>query len=228
MTLKITSADAQWQPKYFAVITGLFCGLYMISSALVSKMIDVHGVVTSAAIIIFPICAIITDILTEVYGFNRARQAIWTVLACTILFAIFTQIAIILPPAGFWPHQDGFAAIFASTYRIALAACAAWIVGEFSNSFVVSKMKIFQNARHMAVRFISSTVVGQFLDTIVFFTIAFAGTMSWKNLFWTMLSSWVLKVAYEIVALPLSVPITNLVKKWEGIEHFDRQELHIV
>jgi uncharacterized integral membrane protein (TIGR00697 family) len=229
MTLKITSHDTEWQPKYFAVITGLFCGLYMISGVTTPKMISLpFGMATSAALIVFPLCTIITDILTEVYGFNRARQAIWTVLVCTILFAVFTQIAIALPPAGFWPHQDSYQNIFATSYRISAAGCLAWVVGEFTNSFVVSKMKILQNAALMPVRFIASTVVGQFLDTIVFFVVAFAGIMAWRDLGVAMLSAWLIKVAYEVVALPLSVPITRLVKRWEGVEHFDRQKLEIV
>jgi uncharacterized integral membrane protein (TIGR00697 family) len=228
MTLKTTSHDSEWQPKYFAVVTGLFCGLYMISMATITKMIDVYGMITPAGIIVFPLCAILTDILTEVYGFNRTRQAIWTALACTICFAVFTQIAIMLPAADFWPHQDGFAAIFGTSFRLAVAGCCAWVVGEMVNSYVVSKMKILQNAKHMSVRFIVSTIIGQFLDTTVFFIVAFAGAISLRHFVVAILSTWALKVAYEVCALPISVPVTKRVKKWEGVEHYDRQELHIV
>ena len=226
--LKITNHDADWQPKYFAVITGLFCGLYMIVGALVPKMVDLYGLIVPAGTIVFPICSVLTDLLTEVYGFNRTRQAVWTVLVCNILFAVFTQIAIILPPASFWPHQEAFASIFSMSFRIALAGCSAWVVGELANSFIMSKLKILQNAKMMAVRFILSTIVGQFLDTLVFVVVAFIGTMPFKSLVGVILSVWVFKIIYEIVALPLSVPITNRVKKWEGVEHFDRQKLDIV
>ncbi len=181
-----------------------------------------------AGIITFPICCVITDLLTEVYGFNRTRQAIWTAVASTILFAVFTQAAILLTPADFWPNQAAFEAIFDLSWRLAAAGCLAWVAGEFANSYVMSRMKILQNARHMAGRFIGSTVIGQFFDTAVFMTVAFAGTMPWKNFFMMLGAAWAFKIAYEVIALPLSVPITKWVKKLEGVEHFDKQELHIV
>lgn len=196
--------------------------------AIVSKLIDVHGIVLSAGIITFPFCCIITDILTEVYGFNRTRQAVWTALISTILFAVFTQIAIALPPAGFWPNQDAFSSIFATSFRMAAAGCLAWVAGEFANSFIMSRMKIFQGAKKMPLRFIGSTVIGQFLDTLVFFTVAFAGTVSLSQLSLLIVTGWAAKVLYEIVALPISVPVANKLKQLEGIEHFDRQKLSLV
>lgn len=226
--LKITNTDQDWSPRYFAPIVGLFCGLYVTTNALGSKIIDVWGMILPLGIITFPLCAIITDIMTEVYGFNRARQAIWTVLACTLLFGAFTTIGIYIPGAHFWPNQDAYVAVFSTSWRIALAGCCAWLTGEFVNSYIVSKMKISQNARHMGVRFIGSTVIGQIVDTLVFGTIAFAFTMPWldfaKFLFWV----WLLKVAYEIIALPVSLPVTRWVKRLEGIEHFDKQRISII
>jgi uncharacterized integral membrane protein (TIGR00697 family) len=228
LNLKITTHDNEWQPTYFAAMTGLFCGLYMITMAMNAKLIDVYGFILPVGIVTFPLCAIITDILTEVYGFNRARQAIWTVLVCTVLFAAFTQLAILLPAASFWTGQSGYAAIFGTSLRLAAAGCAAWVAGEFSNSFIMSKMKILQNARLMPVRFIGSTIVGQFFDTLVFGTVAFAGTMPVNKFIGLIVSIWLIKIAYEIVVLPLSVPITNWIKRLEGVEHFDRQEIHIL
>lgn len=228
MNLKITSRDSEWNPKYFGVITGLFCGLYMITAAINVKMIDVYGFILPGGILTFPLCCIITDLLTEVYGFNRTRQAIWTVLACTVLFAVFTQWNIVLKPADFWPHQTALASLFDTTWRLAAAGCLAWLAGEFVNSYVMSRLKIFQNARHMAVRFIGSTAIGQFFDTIVFMTVAFAGTMPWDAFPMIVLTVWGAKVLYEIVALPLSIPVTRWIKRKEGVEHFDRQALHIV
>ena len=226
--LRVTGNDGEWSPKYYGVIVGLFCGLYMISIAIGSKLIDVHGLVLPAGIIIFPFCCIITDILTEIYGFNRTRQAVWTALLCTVLFATFTQLAIALPPAGFWPNQQAFESVFATSLRLAAAGCFAWVAGEFSNSFIMSKMKIFQGAKNMPLRFVGSTVIGQFLDTIVFVTIAFAGTMPWPQFFLMMLTGWAVKVLYEIVALPVSIPVANFIKRLEGVEHFDRQKLSLV
>jgi len=226
--LKISKKDTDWNPKYYGVFVGLFAGLYMITMSITPKMFDLFGNPMSAGIILFPVCCIITDLLTEVYGFNRTRQAIWTVLACVVLFGLFTQIAIILPPVSFWPYQEGFEGIFGISWRLSIAGWAAWLGGEFLNSFVMSKMKILQNAKHMPVRFIGSTVVGQFVDTTLFALIGFAGTMSWSALIMLIVTAWGLKVLYEIVALPLSVPITGFVKRLEGIEHYDYQEISLV
>lgn len=226
--LRVTNHDYEWHPKYFAVVVGIFCALYMINNAIVSKITVIAGIPFTVALIIFPLCAIITDLLTEVYGFNRTRQAIWTVLAATVLFALFTQAAILLPPADFWPYQAAFEAVFASSWRIAMAGIAAWVVGEFVNSYILSKLKIFQQARHMAARFIGSTVIGQFFDSAIFFTIAFAGTVPWDQLLIMTATAWAVKIAYEIAALPLSIPVANWLKRLEGVEHFDRQKISVV
>ena len=226
--LRVTSHDYEWHPKHYGVITGLFCGLYMITMTLTPKLIVLYGFIFPAGIITFPLCCIITDLLTEVYGFNRTRKAVWTVLVCVILFGAFTQLAILLPPADFWPHQEGFKGIFSTSLRLSAAGCLAWVVGELSNSFVLAKMKILQKAKNMPARFIGSTVVGQCLDTLAFCLIAFSGTMPWKDFAILVLSAWGFKVLYEIVALPLSIPVTKWVKQLEGIEHFDRQKVSVI
>lgn len=224
MSLKITHTDSEWCPKYYGVIVGLFCGLYMITMAINSKLFTLGGLVFPAGMLTFPLCAIIADLMTEIYGFNRTRQAVWMVLVCNILFAIFTFIAIHIPPADFWPHNDAYAIVFEQAPRLALAGSVAWIVGELINSYVMSRLKISQNARHMAVRFVASTVVGQFFDTVIFCSIGFAGTMPLKSFIALILSVWGAKIIYEIFALPLSIPITRKIKKWEGVEHFDDQQ----
>lgn len=226
--MKITSNDREWQPQYFVVISSLFCGIYMITIAISPKLVDLWGVIVPAGILTFPICAIIADLMTEVYGFNRTRQAIWVTLVCGVLFAILGQAAIALPPPAFWQHQAAFEAIFNTTWRLAIGGCLAWVVGEFVNSYIVSKMKVMQNANFMSVRFVASTIVGQFFDTAIVLLIAFAGTMPWDSFFVMFLSAWSLKVLYEVVALPLSLPLARKLKQIEGVEHFDRQTLRIV
>ena len=228
MTLRITEKDSDWCPQYYAPIVGIFCAMYMINQAIVPKMITIGSITTTAGIFTFPICAIITDLLTEIYGFNRARKALWTVIICTGLFAIFTQFAIHLPSASFWDDQAAFEAIFALGPRIAVAGACAWIIGELINSFIMSKMKIKQNARNTGIRFIGSTIVGQFFDSIIFFTIAFAGTMAWIELAVVTLTAWGLKVAYEVFALPISLSVTKWLKRLEGVEHFDKQKISAV
>jgi uncharacterized integral membrane protein (TIGR00697 family) len=226
--LHITNSDSEWVPKHYATLVGLAAGMYMITLALVPKIIEIYGFAVPVSIITFPICCILTDILTEVYGFNRARRSVWITLVCTLLFAIFTQIAIAIPPAPFWQDQESFQKIFATSWRIVIAGCSAWVVGEFINSYVMTKMKIFQNAKGMSLRFIGSTVVGQFFDTLVFFSIAFIGMFSSSQLINMMFTAWAMKVGYEIIALPLSTNVTKYIKRLEGIEHFDRQKISVI
>lgn len=226
--LKITNHDYEWNPKYYGVIVGLFCGLYMITIVIAPKLVNVYGLTTSAGILTFPLCAIITDLMTEIYGFNRTRQAVWTVLVCLVLCSVFTKLAILMTPAELWTHQAAFETIFDSTWRFAVAGIVAWPVGEFSNSYVMSKLKIFQNAEKMSIRFIGSTIVGQFADTLTYSTIAFAGVIPWSALLPMLLVNWGLKVGYEVVVLPISTVVTKRVKRLEGVEHFDKQKLRIV
>ena len=226
--MRITNHDYEWHPKYFAVISGLFCAMYMITMAINTKIVDIYGMILPAGIIVFPICCVLTDIMTEIYGFNRTRHAVWTTLVCIVLFAIITQIAIALKPADFWQNQSAFEAIFSTSWRLAAAGCFAWLAGEFSNSFVMSKMKVLQEARMMPARFVASTIVGQFFDTAVLMVVAFAGTMPWSAFCTMLITGWLFKVVYEIIALPVSIPVAAWVKRLEGVEHFDKQKLSII
>lgn len=125
MTLTVTHRDDDWNPKYYGVAVGLFCGLYMITMAIVPKLFSLHGFIFSVGIITFPLCCILTDLMTEVYGFNRTRKAIWTVLCCNVLFACFTYIATLIPAADIWPHDDAFKTVFEGSFRVALAGNCA-------------------------------------------------------------------------------------------------------
>lgn len=225
--LKVTNHDYEWSPKFYGVVSGLFVAMYMVTLAIGNKVFVAGGIATTAGLLTFPLCTILSDILTEIYGFNRTRQVIWTTMVAALLFSAFVQIAVVLPPAAFWPHQDAFAATFGTTWRLALGGCIAWVIGEFSNSFIMSRMKVFQKAKNMQVRFIVSTMVAQSFDTLTVAVVAFAGTMPWAD--WLILVgvAWVVKVGYEIVLLPVSVPLTRWVKKLEGVEHFDNQKLRI-
>ncbi len=118
--LKITNHDYEWSPKYYGIVAGLFVAVYMATLAIGNKFFVVGGIAITAGLLTFPLCTILSDILTEIYGFNRTRLVIWTSMASGILFTAFVQLAVILPPAAFWPHQDAFAATFATTWRLAL------------------------------------------------------------------------------------------------------------
>ena len=206
----------------FLVIAVLFVTCLIVSNITAVKLIDVAGFVIPGAIVIFPISYIIGDVLTEVYGFARARTVIWLGFAAN-LFAVATFALVgILPAAGFWEGGDAYETILGATPRILAASFAAYLIGEFANSYILARLKVVMEGRHLWVRTIGSSVVGQTLDSMVFITIAFAGVFPTGVLVSLVLTQIVFKLGYEIIATPLTYAVVNWLKRTEGIDHFDR------
>lgn len=208
--------------RYFPLITGLFTASLIISNILDSKLFQIGGMVFPTGIILFPIVYVFGDIFTEVYGYAQSRKAIWAGFLSLLLLVISLSVARVLPAADFWKNQDAFNLILGKVPRIVVASITAYFIGEFVNSYVLAKLKVKQNGTNMASRFILSTVVGQALDTIVFITIAFAGTMTIQQMSNIFLSAWVFKVLWEIAALPISLPLVKWLKKEEEEDYFDQ------
>lgn len=228
MALRTTSHDSDWQPKYSALLMALLCSLYMINLALSTKLFSLFGTVVSAGIIVFPLCTILVNMMTEVYGFNRTRQAIWLALIAHILFVVFAQFAVALPPAGGWRFQDGFSGLYSSSVRLALAGALSWTIGAFVNSYLMTYLKKRQQGELVALRFVVASAAGQFLNSLLFFLVAFAGVMPLKFLLIAVFAAWSARLAYEVLALPVSITVAKVLKQLEGIEHFDRQKLRII
>ena len=178
--------------------------------------------VFSGAIFVFPISYIFGDILTEVYGYRASRKIIWTGFTSLILMTFCYWLVGMLPAASFWPNQGAYEAILGAVPRIVLASMIAYFAGEFSNSFVLSKMKVWMDGRHLWMRTIGSTIVGEGVDSIIFASVAFYGTMPFGALVSLILSIYIFKVLYEILATPLTYFIVNKLKKAEGIDVYDR------
>jgi uncharacterized integral membrane protein (TIGR00697 family) len=190
------------------------------------KLFTFEGMVLSASILVYPLNSIFGDVLTEVYGFNRTRRLIWMGLISGLLFLVATQIAIILPPAESYTAQEAFATINGIIPRIVLASYIAYLGCEFTNSAIMSKMKIWQKARNFSYRAMVSTAAAQLVDSSLFFLIGFWDAMPHDLLLMTIISSWLLKTGYELLALPFTSVLTRGLKHLEGIEHFDRYTLH--
>ncbi|MEE8470386.1 MAG: queuosine precursor transporter [Dehalococcoidia bacterium] len=173
-----------------------------------------------AAIIIFPLSYIFGDILTEVYGYRLARRVIWLAFLCNILAVTAFWVGGLMPALDA-DVQSAYEVILGYTPRILAASFAAYLVGEFANSFILAKMKIKTGGRFLWSRTISSTIVGQGLDTVMFITIAFAGTLPWAILGSIILTHWLAKTGYEVVATPFTYTVVNFLKKKEGIDTFD-------
>ncbi|MDY6892115.1 MAG: queuosine precursor transporter [Chloroflexota bacterium] len=173
-----------------------------------------------AAIIIFPLSYIFGDILTEVYGYRQARRVIWLGFLCNLVAVVAFSIGGIIPALE--PEvQSAYERILGYTPRILVASFAAYLVGEFANSFVLAKMKIRTRGRFLWARTIGSTVVGQGLDTLVFIIVAFSGTLPWTVLGSIIITHWLVKTGYEVVATPFTYAIVNYLKRKEDTDTYD-------
>lgn len=176
-----------------------------------------------AGVLFFPVSYIIGDILTEVYGYARARRVIWTGFAAMLFMAFMAWAVVSLPAAPGWNGQSAYESVFGNTWRIVFASIIAFWVGEFANSLVLAKMKIWTKGRVLWSRTIGSTVVGQGLDSLIFYPLAFWGIAGWPpELLWqVVLSQWLIKTAWEVLLTPFTYIAINWLKRSEGIDVYD-------
>ncbi len=210
--------------KLLPIFTGLFVTVLILSNVLASKFIALGPFNAGAGILIFPISYIFNDMFTEVYGFHRSRKIIWIGMGCQAFSAFMFWLVGIFPAAPFWHNQEAYNTILGSTPRILVASLAAFCCGEFFNSLVMSKMKYWQHgARGLSqgYRFVASTIVGEAIDSAIFYSLAFYGVFSTTQLLNSMLTMYVCKVIYEVAAVPLTTRFTNWVKRVEGIDKID-------
>ena len=206
----------------FVVVTAVFITALIAANVVAVKIIQPFGWVVPAAIVIFPVTYIFGDILTEVYGYARARQVIWLGFFCNLVAVLAIAAAGALPPAGFWAaNQPAYETILGYAPRLLVASFCAYLAGEFANSYVLARLKVATRGRWLWSRTISSTLVGEGLDSLVFVLLAFGGQMPGALLGQTVLTQWLLKSAYEVVATPLTYAIVNYLKKVEGLDTFD-------
>lgn len=205
----------------FVVLAALFVTLLIVSNIIAVKIIAVGGHILPAAIVVFPVTYILGDILTEVYGFRFARRVIWLGFLCNAVAVLGFWIGGMLPSAAFWQDQDAYGAILGHTPRLLAASFAAYLVGEFSNSIVLSRLKVATRGRWLWTRTIGSTIVGEGADSAVFITLAFAGTPAGAALGELVLTQWIAKVLYEVAATPLTYAVVAWVKRHEGFDTYD-------
>jgi uncharacterized integral membrane protein (TIGR00697 family) len=206
---------------WFIFLVALFITSLITANIIAVKIIGICGLVLPAAIIIFPISYILGDVLTEVYGYRQARRVIWLGFFCNLILVIGIWLGQLLPPASFWDGQGAYERILGYTPRILAASFLAYLLGEFSNSFVLAKMKIATNGRWLWTRTISSTLVGQGLDSLVFITLAFVGTIPLSALVSATITQWLVKSIYEAAATPLTYKVVNFLKRHEGLDVYD-------
>ncbi len=208
-----------------AFVTVLICSNLIGPAKIAQIELPVWGVLTfGAGVLFFPISYVFGDILTEVYGYARARKVIWSGFAALAFASIMASIVVALPPAPFWKHQAAYDVAFGSTWRIVLASMIAYFCGEFVNSMVLAKMKIITAGKHLWSRTIGSTIAGEAVDSALFYPLAFYGTGIIPNdkLPLVMLAQFTLKVGVEVVFTPITYKIVNWLKRAEHEDYYDR------
>jgi queuosine precursor transporter len=207
--------------RYFLAVVVLFITCLITANIIAVKLITVFGLVLPAAVVVFPVSYILGDVLTEVYGYRQARWVIWLGFACNLIVVVAVWLGGILPSASFWDGQAAYERILGYAPRILVASFLAYLVGEFSNSFVLAKLKIATKGRHLWTRTIGSTLVGQGLDSMVFITVAFSGIIPLSGLLSAVITQWLVKTAYEAAVTPLTYKVVRFLKRREGFDIYD-------
>jgi len=217
-------ATRERELRLLPVLTGFFVAVLLLTPPLDSKFIALGPLAVPGATLLFPVAFILNDVLTEVYGYARSRRIIWTGMACQVLAAVSFWLVGHLPSAPFWHQDQAYAAILGIVPRIALASLTAYLTGEFANSFVLSRMKYAQGGKlglQQSWRFLASTLVGEAIDSVVFTAGAFLGVLPTGELLRTALTIYLLKVAIEVLALPVSTRLANWLKRVEAFDQLD-------
>lgn len=221
MPKKENSTDKRYS-LWFVIIVAIFVTSLITANITAVKLLDLFGFILPAAILIFPLSYIIGDVLTEVYGYRQARRVIWLGFFCNFIAVVAIWIGQVLPAASIWDAQAAYERILGYTPRLLVASFMAYLIGEFANSFVLAKMKIATRGRRLWLRTIGSTLVGQGLDSLVFITLAFVGTIPLTVLISAIVTQWLAKSIYEAAVTPLTYVVVKFLKRREGLDVYDR------
>ncbi len=223
---KIVNAEAVGRDgfRYFDFVMAAFVAILLLSNVIgAAKLVSVGGYTFGAGILFFPLGYVIGDVLTEVYGYARARRCIWAGFAALIFMAFMSWVVVSLPPAEGWTNQPAYEAVFGQVPRIVFASVVAFWAGEFVNSIVLAKLKVITKGRYLWTRTISSTVFGQGVDSLLFYPLAFWGASGWTHeaVLTVMVTNWALKVGWEVVLTPVTYAVVGFLKRKEGVDVFD-------
>lgn len=207
--------------KYLGLLAGLNITLLLVSNFTAARIISVGGIGVSVTLLYFPLTYLIADILTEVYGYSQARSIIWLSLLCSIVGAFVGSGQLLIPPAVFFKGDTAYHQIFSSSPKIAVAGLLAVVIGDFCNSYVLAKLKIWSNGQHLWLRVVASTIAGEGLNTLIFYGVALYGVLPTEVLFASILVGWIGKTLIEVVMLPFTYPIVRFLKRVEGVDYYD-------
>jgi queuosine precursor transporter len=215
---------SEGKTRLLPVITGLFVGVLILSNILAAKMVRLGPFVFDGGTLLFPLSYIFGDVLTEVYGYKASRKVIWTGLAMLVLMSLNIWLIGALPADPSWTLQKSYDDILAMVPRIALASILGYFAGEYSNSVVLSRMKLLTKGRWLWTRTIGSTLVGEMADTLLFVTVAFAGAYPAPVLVAMIGSNYLFKCSIEAAFTPLTYKVVGFVKRSESVDAYDYGE----
>lgn len=230
--MKVEAGALHGRPlRYFDLVMAAFVTILLLSNVLGAGKVAVIELPMvgewpfGAGILFFPISYVIGDVLTEVYGYARARRCIWAGTAALLFMAFMAMVVVALPPARDWTGQSAYEQVFGQVPRIVFASILAFWAGEFANSIVLAKMKLWTKGKYLWTRTIGSTVVGQGVDSLIFYPLAFWGAAGWTNdlVIKVLLTQWALKVSWEAVLTPATYAIVGLLKRREGVDVYDER-----
>lgn len=209
------------QYKYLGLITALYITFQLVSDVTAGKIVQLGVFTVSATVLFFPFTYIIADILTEVYGYARARSVVWMVLFTSVIAGLIYSVVVFLPPAAGFDANNAYARVLGQVPRILIGGWIAVWVGGILNDYILAKMKVLTKGKHLWARTIGSTVVGEGANTVLFYTIALYAVIPTGLLITSILSGWFLKVAIEIVMTPVTYKVIAKLKKVEGEDYYD-------
>lgn len=208
--------------RYFDYVMAAFVAILLLSNLIgAAKLATVGGFTFGAGILFFPLSYVIGDVLTEVYGYANARRCVWMGFGALIFMAFMSYVVVAMPPAEGWDGQAAYESVFGSTWRIVAASVLAFWAGEFVNSFVLAKMKIITQGKHLWARTIGSTVFGQGVDSLIFYPVAFLGIWTPQQVLTVMVTNWLLKVLWEALLTPVTYAVVGWFKHREGVDVYD-------
>jgi uncharacterized integral membrane protein (TIGR00697 family) len=209
--------------RYYDLVMAAFVTVLLCANLIgASKVASLWGFTFGAGVLFFPISYVFGDVLTEVYGYARARKVVWAGFSALIFASFMTWAILAFPPAPGWEHQAAFETVFGNTWRIVLASLTAYFCGEFCNSYVLAKMKLWTEGRLLWSRTIGSTIVGEAVDSLIFYPLAFLGVWPNELVLRVLVDNYLLKVAWEVVMTPLTYKVVNFLKRAESEDYFDR------
>jgi queuosine precursor transporter len=229
--------------RYFDYVMAAFVAILLLSNLIGASKLAVVGIswianatswlpwhlllngqnqlIFGAGILFFPVSYVLGDVLTEVYGYANARRCVWAGFAALLFMAFMSFVVVKMPPAASWTGQAAYESVFGNTWRIVLASVIAFWSGEFVNSFVLARMKIWTGGKMLWTRTIGSTIFGQAVDSAIFYPIAFLGTWKTQDVLTVMVTNWLLKVLWEALLTPVTYAVVSFLKTREGVDVYD-------